>query len=54
MYYKEIVHLLDSNYQLLNVIRCYKNIDRVNLLNYVEQSWPTISKNIDELKKQIY
>lgn len=51
MYYKEIVHLLDSNYQLLNVIRCHKNIDRVNLLNYVEQSWPTISKNIDELKK---
>lgn len=51
MGFQEIADILYSNTQLLNIIRCHDELDRYKLSNLMNQSWPTISKSIEELKK---
>lgn len=47
---KRVSSLLKSNAQLLNIFRCYNNIGRNELCQLMNQSWPTISKSIEDLK----
>ena len=50
MDYSAISNILDINADLLNILRCHNNIDRYQLTHLMNQSWPTISKSLDELK----
>lgn len=48
---KEISSSLKKNSQLLNILRCYCNITRNELCELMDQSWPTIIKSIEEMKR---
>lgn len=48
---KERAELLQKNAELLNLIRCYKDLDRTSLVELMKQSWPTIFKEITCLKE---
>lgn len=48
---KEISTLLKRNAQFLNILRCYPNITRNDLCELMDQSWPTINKSVDEMRK---
>lgn len=52
MDFKKVSILLKSNAQLLNVFRCHNDLGRNELCLLMNQSWPTIAKNIEDLKKE--
>ena len=40
-----------QNVKILNLLRCYKGLDKTKLSKLLNVTWPTISKNIDDLKQ---
>ena len=49
---KELKQLLIEHEKLINIVRCYPNIDRSTLAKYLDISLPTLANDITELKSQ--
>lgn len=47
---KKVSELLKTHYQLLNIFRCYDDLNKNRISQLINQSWPTIEKAIKELK----
>lgn len=47
---KKTTGLLRDNAQLLNILRCYTDLGRSEICQLMNQSWPTVSKSIEDLK----
>lgn len=48
---KNVISQLKSHNKLINIIRCQPQISKAALSEYLKVSWPTVSANIDTLKK---
>lgn len=49
---KNVISQLKSHNKLINIIRCQPQISKAALSEYLKVSWPTVSANIDTLKKK--
>lgn len=47
----DIIPQLKANNKLINIIRCHPQISKSTLAEYLKVSWPTVSSNIEALKK---
>lgn len=47
----DVISQLKNNNKLINIIRCYPQISKAALAEYLKVSWPTVSTNIEVLRK---
>ena len=47
----DVISQLKNNNKLINIIRCYPQISKAALAVYLKVSWPTVSTNIEVLRK---
>lgn len=46
-----IYSLLNENAKILNILRCYPEIDKTSIMKLMETSWPTLTNAIRDLKE---
>ena len=47
----DVISQLKNNNKLINIIRCYPQFSKAALAEYLKVSWPTVSTNIEVLRK---
>lgn len=48
---EKLISQLKAQNKLINIVRCQPKISKTALSEYLKVSWPTVSTNIEALKK---